>query len=169
MRSHSKFWKKLVFFIIVSTNEDTEEEAMTGRLEERSADNWCICSTTTITYQTLGERLAWESGKKYLITPCNTSLSSCTGKWYWGFTCQNEHNPTCPLRSESLIRMLSFSSSPLTSLSFNWFWQRSSLILKQTAITEGSDIQKRERQKLKKKWEELLLQLKWCLPRNTGH
>ena len=88
------------------------------------------------------------SGKKHLITPCDTSLSSCTGKWCWGFTWQNEHNPTDTLRSESLIRTFSFSS--LACLSFNWFWQRSSLFLKQTAITEASEIQKRERQELKK-------------------
>lgn len=142
----------LGLFIPINTSGDTEEEPMTGspREGERSAYNRCICRTTTISHQTVGEGLAWESGKKYLITPCNISLSSYTGKWYWGFTWQNEHNPTYTLRSESLIRTFSFSFSSLASLSFNWFWQRSSLILKQTAITEGSEVQNRDRQKLKK-------------------
>lgn len=98
-----------VSFIIVSTNGDTSEEAMTGRLEKKrgllTTDAFAV-----LYYQSpdVGESLAWESGKKYLITPYNTSLNSCNGKWYWGFTWQNELNSTYRLRSESLIKYFLF-------------------------------------------------------------
>lgn len=72
-----------VSFIIVNTNGDTAEEAMTGRVKKRREVYSQLMHLQCYHYQSpdAGESLAWESGKKYLITPCNTSLNSCTGKW----------------------------------------------------------------------------------------
>lgn len=86
MRSCSKFWNKFQFSssLLVLMEIQKKRQCRKAGEEERSAHNWCICSTTTISHQTVGERLACEPGKKYLITTCNISLSSCSGKRYWG-------------------------------------------------------------------------------------
>lgn len=156
MWSHSTFWNNFRLSPSLSVPVEVGKRGQWQEgSEERglhSADAFAVLllSVTRKRLSPVGESLAWESGKKDLITAHNTSPSSYTGKWYWGFTWQNEHNPTYTLRSESLIRTFSFSFSSLAPLSFNWCWQRSSLILKQTAITEGSETQNRDRQKLKK-------------------
>lgn len=68
-----------VSFITVSINGDTAEEAMTGRLEERRG----LLTTDAFAVLALSvTRCRRKPGLGIREEECNTSLNSCSGKWY---------------------------------------------------------------------------------------